>query len=195
MREEAAKLANDICGLIEHRQAWIVMYALCSVMCAVHRSASTRQRQKPSRRGREHAVVDVGRSVMMTCALYRHYDWEGTLLYVGISLNAVARLSSHRRSGWFYQIRIVKVEHFASRQGALRAEDIAIKNEKPKYNIAGNAEAISRMSAAQKERRDMERLLRQPGPYENTKNHILARRIIQKDRRRRKERIAMKGIK
>lgn len=41
IREEAAKIASDICGLIEHKQAWVVMYALCSVICAVHRSAST----------------------------------------------------------------------------------------------------------------------------------------------------------
>lgn len=69
--------------------------------------------------------------------LYRHYDVDGNLLYVGISLSSVHRLSQHRQqSHWFEQIRRVDVQHFASRTEALEAEAIAISEESPRYNVA-----------------------------------------------------------
>lgn len=34
------------------------------------------------------------------CQLYRHYDPAGALLYIGISLSAVARLSQHGDKPW-----------------------------------------------------------------------------------------------
>lgn len=68
--------------------------------------------------------------------LYRHFDSHGCLLYVGISLNAVARLAGHReQSHWFSQIRRVEMESFADRDSALNAEALAIKSENPKFNI------------------------------------------------------------
>jgi len=70
--------------------------------------------------------------------LYRHFDSAGKLLYVGISLNTVARLAQHRNeSNWFKQIDTIKIQHFPTRGAALRAELAAIRTEKPKYNIAG----------------------------------------------------------
>jgi hypothetical protein len=45
--------------------------------------------------------------------LYRHYDAEGNLLYVGISLNSVVRLTQHRQaSGWFDSSLISKSSAF-----------------------------------------------------------------------------------
>jgi predicted GIY-YIG superfamily endonuclease len=70
--------------------------------------------------------------------LYRHYDSDDTLLYVGISLNAVARLYQHKKSKHHEQIKKVKVEQFPSKEDALSAEKDAIVNEKPKYNIMHN---------------------------------------------------------
>ena len=69
-------------------------------------------------------------------ALYRHYDAEGTLLYVGISLNAAARLAQHREHAtWYSQITSVTIEKFDSRDEALAAETVAIRKESPRYNI------------------------------------------------------------
>ena len=67
--------------------------------------------------------------------LYRHYDKDNKLLYVGISLSAIKRLSGHRRhSGWYSKITRVEIEHHPSREAAEFAEMIAIWSENPKYN-------------------------------------------------------------
>ena len=72
---------------------------------------------------------------MKTTNLYRHFAADGTLLYVGISLSAVARLAQHRDSKWFDDIALVKISRFESREKALVAEEIAIKTERPVHNI------------------------------------------------------------
>jgi hypothetical protein len=70
--------------------------------------------------------------------LYRHYDADGKLLYVGISLSAVIRLAAHKEtSEWFNKIVQVKIERFPTRKMALVAEQAAILTENPEYNIAG----------------------------------------------------------
>lgn len=72
-----------------------------------------------------------------TTQLYRHFDNGGTLLYVGISLHAVKRLSEHDgSSSWYKDISHVTIEHFPDRKAAETAEKKAIKNEKPRHNIA-----------------------------------------------------------
>ena len=68
--------------------------------------------------------------------LYRHYDQQGQLLYVGVSLNAMARLQQHASTaGWFSKIRSVTIEQFESREKALSAERLAIVDEAPLFNI------------------------------------------------------------
>lgn len=67
--------------------------------------------------------------------LYRHWGRNNTLLYVGISLSAVGRLSDHKRdSEWYWEIEKVTCEHYETREEALEAETIAIQQENPKYN-------------------------------------------------------------
>jgi hypothetical protein len=67
--------------------------------------------------------------------LYRHFDTEGRLLYVGISLSTVSRLSQHKdTSEWFAAISRVTVERFPTRKDALLAEAAAIATEAPSYN-------------------------------------------------------------
>ena len=67
--------------------------------------------------------------------LYRHYDSEGSLLWVGQSLNAIKRLQQHIGSHWFREIVRVEITHFASREEARGAERQALATENPKYNI------------------------------------------------------------
>lgn len=72
----------------------------------------------------------------MKTQLYRHFDKDGTLLYVGISLSAIYRLSQHGdHSEWFNSISRVEIESFETREMAIEAEARAIFNEKPKHNI------------------------------------------------------------
>jgi len=69
--------------------------------------------------------------------LYRHFDQDGTLLYIGISLSAISRLGQHKlHAPWFRNISSVTVEKFLSRTEALKAEKDAIQKENPLYNKA-----------------------------------------------------------
>lgn len=73
------------------------------------------------------------------CNLYRHFDADGTLLYVGISLSALSRLASHKNAAkWFDQIAVVRIERLESREAALAAERKAIKEERPRHNVVHN---------------------------------------------------------
>jgi len=83
-------------------------------------------------------------------ALYRHWSKYGQLLYVGVSLNAVNRLSQHAvSSGWHKDIAKVEIEWFESRSAALIAEKLAIKKERPEHNKMHRAENESRLERAQ----------------------------------------------
>jgi hypothetical protein len=68
--------------------------------------------------------------------LYRHFDQEGCLLYIGVSISALHRFVQHRAAEWFLRIKRVEIESFATREEALLAESAAIKSEKPLFNIA-----------------------------------------------------------
>lgn len=70
------------------------------------------------------------------CALYRHFDAEGTLLYVGISLRPMTRTKEHvTLSGWADQIANVRIEYFPTRKEAMEAEARAVLDENPVHNI------------------------------------------------------------
>lgn len=67
-------------------------------------------------------------------ALYRHFNVLGQLLYVGVSLSVVTRLSQHRDARWFEDIARIDVKWFPTRREALHAEAVAIWQENPKWN-------------------------------------------------------------
>jgi predicted GIY-YIG superfamily endonuclease len=69
-------------------------------------------------------------------SLYRHYDKEGRLLYVGISNNFMVRLAQHKgRSHWYWSISRVDVRHYRNRETAKMAEAQAIRIENPLHNV------------------------------------------------------------
>lgn len=71
-------------------------------------------------------------------AVYRHYNTDGDLLYVGASLNPFRRFLQHQgKSSWAYEAVNMTVEWYDSREDAETAEMVAISKEKPRYNIAG----------------------------------------------------------
>jgi excinuclease UvrABC nuclease subunit len=73
--------------------------------------------------------------------LYRHFDCNGTLLYVGISLNAINRTYAHIKTcEWTELIANISVHPYSTREDALEAEKIAIANEKPQFNIYHNGQ-------------------------------------------------------
>jgi len=68
--------------------------------------------------------------------LYRHFDAEDKLLYVGVSKSAIVRLGQHEEHAhWYERITKVTIERHPSRAAALEAERIAIHIENPLCNI------------------------------------------------------------
>lgn len=71
--------------------------------------------------------------------LYRHFDKDDVLLYVGISLSAVNRTAQHvHQSDWAKFIARIEIETYPSRDAALAAEREAILAEHPVFNTVHN---------------------------------------------------------
>jgi excinuclease UvrABC nuclease subunit len=71
--------------------------------------------------------------------LYRLFNERSELLYVGISVRGEQRMYEHSQSKWWW----LEVEHHVltqcpTRREALELEELAIKLEKPKFNITHN---------------------------------------------------------
>ena len=74
-------------------------------------------------------------------ALYRLFDIEGRLLYVGIAFDPQTRWHGHSSTkSWWNEVDRREVEWHDTRSRALGAEAEAILNEAPLYNIAGTEE-------------------------------------------------------
>jgi predicted GIY-YIG superfamily endonuclease len=73
-------------------------------------------------------------------ALYRWWDEENLLLYVGISDELAARVKGHvRGSSWMDFAATSAIERHPTRTAALAAEEEAIKAEKPIFNKQHNS--------------------------------------------------------
>lgn len=75
---------------------------------------------------------------MTPTTLYRLYDGDGDLLYVGIAGNPGRRFEQHRKDKpWWRSVAITRLEHFDTREEAMAAELEAIRAENPRHNIVG----------------------------------------------------------
>jgi hypothetical protein len=100
--------------------------------------------------------------------LYRCYGPDEALLYVGITLDPAARLTTHNREkAWWSEVATIELEHFDSREAVEKAECVAIAQERPKYNVVHSLTAgpLTRISVDTEVRpRDLAALeLRQMG--------------------------------
>lgn len=77
--------------------------------------------------------------------LYRLYDQNETLLYVGVSKSAIARLTQHLDTQpWAAEIVHQRLEHLAvTRRQIEQIEREVIIAEKPKYNIIHNGSTVA----------------------------------------------------
>ncbi len=74
-----------------------------------------------------------------TTKLYRYFDKEGVLLYIGISSRPGSRMQEHiTQKSWSNEIADIKLETFDTRKEAEAAEKAAIRTENPKYNVTHN---------------------------------------------------------
>lgn len=74
-------------------------------------------------------------------ALYRYFDGDGVLLYVGISANPFKRISARSYDfwcPWWTEIRTMEIEWFCSLDEAQKAERDAIKTGRPLHNKLHN---------------------------------------------------------
>jgi len=73
-------------------------------------------------------------------AVYRMYDENDVLLYVGMTVNVEKRIYQHfGTKDWWSDVAIIEVQHHYSRQSAAEAERIAIARERPMYNLMSPA--------------------------------------------------------
>ena len=77
---------------------------------------------------------------MSITTLYRFYDADDVLLYVGISERGPERWKAHRKGKpWWTDVARTTTEHYDTRQQALDAERAAIIAEKPLHNVVHNS--------------------------------------------------------
>lgn len=69
--------------------------------------------------------------------IYRLYDADDRLLYVGIAYSAHHRLMGHVCKPWWPDVARKVIGHHRTREAALRAEARAIRRERPIYNVQG----------------------------------------------------------
>jgi len=83
--------------------------------------------------------------------LYRAFDNQNQLLYIGISGKWSERLHAHEKtSEWMEQTETVKIEKFSDRASVEQAEVNAIQAERPIYNRDFNSAYESVMDHFQK---------------------------------------------
>lgn len=77
----------------------------------------------------------------MTATLYRFFDADGALLYVGISEHPLVRLDMHTHTQpWWSLVTSATFEQHQTREDARAAELAAIRSEHPAFNVADNGD-------------------------------------------------------
>jgi len=74
------------------------------------------------------------------CFVYRFFDAEGRLLYVGSTFWLRDRLSCHRRnSPWFELAERMESDEYVNEQTARFMESLAIATEAPLFNVTSTS--------------------------------------------------------
>src|SRR5260370_1126197 len=77
-------------------------------------------------------------------ALYRFYDATENLLYVGITNDPWRRWRQHvQEKSWYPQVKHQAVTWYDSRIAAEVAEHVAIRCERPRFNVAGAVRPVA----------------------------------------------------
>ena len=68
-------------------------------------------------------------------AVYRHINANGETIYIGCSINPMARFNMHRsQSPWAMDVRKIEIEWYDTQEKALAEEQRLIKAERPLHN-------------------------------------------------------------
>lgn len=71
-------------------------------------------------------------------AVYRLWDAQGNLLYIGSAYDPEQRCRGHRKKEWWSEVARRTDEWHPNRWTAYSAESDAVNAEKPKYNVMGS---------------------------------------------------------
>jgi hypothetical protein len=86
----------------------------------------------------ERAINSFRRPLGAHSAVYRIFNTEGELLYVGCTRSMPQRWRGHARTQpWWHEVALWTNQWFATRRQALDEENRAIAVESPRYNIVG----------------------------------------------------------
>lgn len=84
-------------------------------------------------------------------SVYRLFDAEGVLLYIGRTDNLHRRLVEHQSvQPWSSEIAEVRARLYPTRMEAARAERVAINSEGAKYNMAAGDKARRNMEMVER---------------------------------------------
>ena len=113
-------------------------------MCMPHwprlkRRDSSRSSNPHTRPAKAAPVHDRAGDVSRNQTLYRLFNADDELLYIGITQRQMVRFHQHSRDkGWWSEVARIRIEHYPTREDVERAERDAIRSEKPRYNIVWN---------------------------------------------------------
>lgn len=87
-------------------------------------------------------TIEIEDIAVKPCYLYRHFNANNTLLYVGVTHNPSGRFSQHlKNSSWINGVidgGSTTYQKFDSAESARLAEKEAIKSERPRFNVQHN---------------------------------------------------------
>lgn len=93
------------------------------------------------RGGRAESVawgVNMDSNLGRTAILYRYFDANGGLLYIGMTERWTDRAAQHESKPWVKLAASVTMEQFPDRATLAEAERAAITSEKPTFNVMHN---------------------------------------------------------
>jgi predicted GIY-YIG superfamily endonuclease len=83
--------------------------------------------------------IDSSDIFLIPTYLYKLYDKDNNLLYVGITTNYKIRFRIHsKKQFWWNKVSRRWIKKYSSRTLALKVEKRIIAHQKPKYNITYN---------------------------------------------------------
>jgi predicted GIY-YIG superfamily endonuclease len=92
----------------------------------------------------------------VTNTLYRMFDENERLLYVGITLDVGQRFTDHRQhKPWWQNVVTMKLEHFATRAELEAAERDAIVAENPLHNRQRNFRPETSRESTRRQRKHL----------------------------------------
>lgn len=80
--------------------------------------------------------MNVDKTAHLPTAVYRLYDADGRLIYIGQSQRMGQRMRGHMLNSWFYElVDSIELEYYPTRPAAVAAETLAIQEMQPAFNV------------------------------------------------------------